>query len=298
MRYFLENETLKIEVDSFGGELKSVVRKDNNREYMWWGNKKYWARTSPVLFPIVGSLRDKKFTWEGAEYPMGQHGFARDTELTLESQTEDEIWFTLKSSEETLKKYPFEFVLSLGYRLKGDKVDVLWKVENPADKEMYFSIGAHPAFLCPANGEANKTGYKVSFEKAGQALSEIHYHGITGDTGLSLEEDIVLNLDGGRSTITDDYFDRCAYLVEGRQADKVSILTSDNKPVVSVSFDTPLFAVWSPEKKQAPFICIEPWFGRCDAVDFDGDFSQRKYVQKLNANTSFVAGYNVEFHKM
>lgn len=296
MRYFLENETLKVEIDSFGGELKSVIRKDGNREYMWWGNKKFWGRTSPVLFPIVGSLRDKKFSWEGKDYPMGQHGFARDTEFVLDGQTDTEIWFKLESNEDTLKKYPFEFVLSLGYRIHDDEVDVLWKVENPSDKEMYFSIGAHPAFLCPVMGEANKTGYKVSFEKAGKPCAEIHYHGITGDTGLSLDEDILLPLEAGCSLITDDYFDRCAYLIEGKQADKVAILTPDNKAVVSVSFDTPLFAVWSPEKKQAPFICIEPWFGRCDAVDFEGDISKRKYGQTLAGRETFAAGYTVEFH--
>ena len=127
MRYFLENDLLKVEIDSFGAEVKSVIRKDNNREYMWYGNKKFWARTSPVLFPFVGSMRDKKFTWHGKDYPMGQHGFARDMEHTLVSQTEDEIWFCLKSDEETMKKFPFPFVLSIGPFTIDAQTDVLFE---------------------------------------------------------------------------------------------------------------------------------------------------------------------------
>ena len=173
MRYFLENDRIKVEIDSFGAEVKSVINKNNMREYMWYGNPKYWGRTSPVLFPFVGSLKDKKYIWKGKEYPMGQHGFARDNEFEPVSQTDDEIWFQFKSNPETLKKYPFEFVLKIGYKLEKstetDDVKVMWNVYNPAGDPMYFSIGAHPAFLCPVHGFSKdragcKDGYKIYFE--------------------------------------------------------------------------------------------------------------------------------------
>ena len=303
MRYFLENERLKVEIDSFGAEVKSVINKNNMREYMWYGNPKYWGRTSPVLFPFVGSLKDKKYTWQGREYPMGQHGFARDNEFTLVSQADDEIWFAFESSEATLEKYPFKFRLEIGYRIiksgETDDVQVMWRVKNPADETMYFSIGAHPAFLCPVHGfdrEAKKnckSGYKLYFE----GVSEIHHHGNDVARGLAIREDLVLPLTDGFATITDDFFDRCTYMIEGNQTKRVGIADEEGRHIVDVAFDTPLFAIWSPEGKNAPFICIEPWYGRCDAVDFEGDLSQREFTEALDGGATFEGGYTMKFYE-
>ena len=176
MRYVLENDTLRVEIDSFGAELKSVKRKSDDKEYMWYADKKYWGRTSPVLFPFVGNCRNKEYRYGGKTYAIGQHGFARDMEHTMESRTEDTIWFSLHSNEETMEKYPFAFVLKIGYNLTGNELKVMWKVENPDTKTLYFSIGAHPAFLCPINGEQDKTGYRLRF---GDLTDKLHHHGNT-----------------------------------------------------------------------------------------------------------------------
>ncbi len=294
MRYFLENETLKVEIDSKGAELKSVLNKADYREYMWYGNGKFWGRTSPVLFPFIGSLKDKKYIWKGKEYPMGQHGFARDYEHKLVSQTENEIWFSFESDEETLEKYPFPFVLELGYRLEENRLEVLWRVKNPAEETMYFSIGAHPAFLCPVHGENSKTGYKLWFE----GVDEIHHHGNDVPTGLSIREDLVIPLNNHAVEITDTFFDRCTYMIEGKQTGKMGIMTPDDKMIVDVAFDTPLFAIWSPEGKNAPFLCIEPWYGRCDAVDFDGELQDREFTNVLVGGETFQASYTITYHQV
>lgn len=298
MRYFIENDRLKVEIDSFGAEVKSVLNKNNYREYMWYGNGKYWGRTSPVLFPFVGSLKNKSYTWKGVNYSMGQHGFARDNEFTLVSQEENEIWFSFKSNEETLKKYPFEFELRIGYKLTAteetDDVQVIWEVLNPANDTMYFSIGAHPAFLCPLHGlNKGKAGHKLFFG----GVNEIHHHGNDVASGLAVREDIVMPLDNGYVTITEDFFDRCTYMIEGGQTGLVGIADEEGRMAVEVAFDTPLFAVWSPEKKNAPFICIEPWYGRCDAVEFEGDLSEREFTNSLNAGETFTGGYTMKFHE-
>ena len=292
MRYVLENEVLRVEIDSFGAEIKSVKRKSDNREYMWYADQKYWGRTSPVLFPFVGGCKDKEYRYDGKTYSMGQHGFARDMEHTLVSQTKDTIWFSLSSNEETLEKYPFAFILKIGYKLVDNEVKVLWNVENPAEKTMYFSIGAHPAFLCPINGEENKLGYGLKFA----GLKEVHHHGNTTDTGLALmDEDLVLPLSEEKVYFTPGFFDRCTYMVEGKQTGEVSLVTPDGKPYVTVTFDAPLFAIWSPEGKDAPFVCIEPWYGRCDAVGFDGTLEERAYENKLSAHETFDASYVMKF---
>ncbi len=301
MRYFLENDRIKVEIDSFGAEVKSVIKKNGMQEYMWYGNPKYWGRTSPVLFPFVGSLKEKKYSWKGKEYSVPQHGFARDKEFEFVSASENEIWFSLKEDVETLEIYPFRFILEIGYRIEHgngtENVVVMWRVKNPADDTMFFSIGAHPAFLCPVHGfdkdkAGCKDGYKLYFEGA----DEIHHHGNDTVTGLSVEEDIRLPLENGYATITTGFFDRCTYMVEGKQTGCVGIADEEKRHIVDVCFDAPLFAIWSPEKKNAPFICIEPWYGRCDAVDFKGDLSQREYTNVLKAGETFEGGYTMKFY--
>ena len=137
MRYTLENENLKVEIDSFGAEIKSVKRKSDDREYMWCGDKKYWGRTSPVLFPFVGAPKNKEYRYEGKTYSMGQHGFARDMEFTLNGQTAETISFVLTDTAETREKYPFHFTLRIGYELCKNEV----KVNTPTRKNSIFPSG-------------------------------------------------------------------------------------------------------------------------------------------------------------
>ena len=145
----LENEELYVEINSFGAELSRIKNMKNDKEYLWNADEKYWKRHSPVLFPFVGSLKDKKYKYDGKEYSMGQHGFARDMKFQLLTSKSDEIWFVLNASDETIAKYPFIFSLESGYKLEKNNIKVMWKVKNNDTKEMYFSIGAHPAFYCP-----------------------------------------------------------------------------------------------------------------------------------------------------
>ena len=150
MRYTIENEHLKCEIALHGAEVKRLIRKSDGREMMWCGDPAYWGRTSPVLFPFVGAVKDKTYRYEGKSYTVGQHGFARDKDFLLESQTDTEIWFRLTESEDTLVVYPFRFILRIGYRLEESTLRVMWEVLNPTEKELWFSIGAHPAFAVPS----------------------------------------------------------------------------------------------------------------------------------------------------
>lgn len=168
---------------------------------------------------------------------------------------------------------------------------VNWTVENTDTKELYFSIGAHPAFNCPVHGEENKTGYGLKF---GGLADTIHHHGNTPD-GMAVMEDKVLTLKDGCVTFTEGFFDECTYMVEGKQTGEVSLLDREGIPYVTVKFDTPLFAVWSPEGKNAPFVCIEPWYGRCDATDFTGTLQQRDYENMLPQGGTFKAAYSIAY---
>ena len=288
MQVILENEELRIEINRFGAELTRIYGKKNDTEYLWNADPKYWKRSSPVLFPFVGSLKNKEYRFEGKTYPMGQHGFARDMEFVIDSQSESEAWFSLTSNEETLEKYPFEFVLRVGYQLQGKELKVLWQVENPAQKELYFSIGGHPAFMCPLKQEGKQSDYYLKFDSA-KPLS----YGLVNEQGLMMEAEEILQTENGVVKITDNMFDRDALVIERRQATAVSLCTPDQKEYLTVRFDAPLFGVWSPAGKGAPFICIEPWYGRCDRASFNGSLEEREYGNTLKAKEIFKTEYTI-----
>ena len=281
------NEKITIQVDSMGAELKSLKKTTIGAEYMWEGNPAFWKRTSPVLFPIVGSLQGGEYIHNGKRYPMGQHGFARDMEFCLKSQTNREIWFSLQSDENTLQKYPYEFLLELGYELQENTVIVKWKVTNPSEQDMFFSIGGHPAFRCPIAEDAKQADYRLWFDAKGEVIS-----GVIQD-GLMSGQTAVYPLENGYLWISEHLFDGDALVIENHQAHKVALVKPDGEHYLTVSFDAPLFGVWSPPGKKAPFVCIEPWFGRCDAKDFTGTWEERKWGQHLAAKASFEASYQI-----
>ncbi len=280
------NEQITIQVDSMGAEMKSLKKTAIGVEYMWEGNPAFWKRTSPVLFPIVGSLRNGEYIHNKKSYLMGQHGFARDMEFCLKSQTNREIWFSLKSDEETLKKFPYEFLLELGYELRDSTVIVKWKVTNPSAQDMYFSIGGHPAFRCPLAEDAKQADYRLLFDAKEVTAGILR-------NGLMSNDTVDYSLDDGYMWITEHLFDNDALVIENDQAHKVALVKPDGNPYLTVSFDAPLFGIWSPPGRKAPFVCIEPWYGRCDAEDFQGTWEERKWGQHIAAGESFEASYQI-----
>ena len=283
----ISNDKITIQIESMGAELKSLKDIASGREYMWNADPKYWKRTSPVLFPLVGGLKDGVYRLDGKEYPMGQHGFARDMEFRLKSQTAHEIWFTLESDNETLKRYPYQFILELGYELSDRTMIVKWRVKNPADERMYFAIGGHPAFLCPIENGTKQCDYKIRFDTKAQVFSS----GL--ENGLVTDNNATYALQDGVLPITEHLFDGDALVIEHDQAHRVSLVKPDGTDYLTVTFDAPLFGIWSPPKKQAPFICIEPWYGRCDRAGYEGDWKEREWMQMLEGKETFAADYKV-----
>ena len=163
--HVIENEFLKVAVSPHGAELCSIFDKEKQHEVVWQADPAYWNRHAPVLFPFVGKVNEGLYRYKGKSYPMGQHGFARDMEFTLVGETPDSITFRLCDNEESRAKYPFAFELTITHRLQGRTVTVEWSVKNPSDTEpLYFSIGGHPAFNCPADPGTAKTDYFIRFD--------------------------------------------------------------------------------------------------------------------------------------
>ncbi len=286
--YVLENGEIRIKVDSHGAELRSLVALRTQREYMWCGDAAYWGRVSPVLFPVVGCCRDKQYRYNGEVYSLPQHGFARDMDFMMTEQTEEEIWFCLTDKENTWESYPFAFSLEIGYRLTDRSVKVMWRVTNPAAVPLCFSIGGHPAFAVPARKEDEITCY-LAFAGIESLIVRKIADGLATD-----ELKKIGLLPGGLLPVTEEVFADDALVVEDRQTSRVRIMDGEKKTCLTVTFDAPLFGIWTPPGKNAPFICIEPWYGRCDRKDFTGTIEEREWANTLPAGETFEAAYTIE----
>lgn len=284
----LKNDILTIGVKDHGAELCSIRKGDT--EYLWQADPAFWTRHSPVLFPIVGSVWNGRFKVGGDEYRMGQHGFARDMDFTLIDHAEDRIRYRLESSDETLAKYPWPFSLEIAYRLRGNKVDVIWEVTNLSDHPMPFQIGAHPAFYYPDYKADTKERGFFSFDRS----EDIEYILIKEKGCADPEAKYPLQLKDGMLPIDTSSFDRDAFIIEDSQVGKVTLHRQDGTPWLALSFDAPLVGLWSPPGKNAPFVCIEPWYGRCDRVCFDGQFVDRDWVNVLSPGDTFHGEYSIE----
>ncbi|MDF2538901.1 MAG: Galactose mutarotase [Herbinix sp.] len=290
----LKNDFLEIQVNEFGAELISILNVKNQKQYLWNADPAYWKRNSPILFPIVGSLKNRTYTYQEKTYTLPQHGFARDMVFTVKEKTASQIWLSLQETEETLKVYPFRFRLEIGYELVNNKIRVMWKVTNSNTSTLYFSIGGHPGFLCPIDENFRQEDYYFLFD----TKEPLHYLQVDDSCGLvvkkSFEEQAVLSTEQGLVQIDNHMFDHDALIIEHDQCHSVALLTPDKKPYVTVTFDAPLFGLWSPSMKQAPFVCIEPWYGRCDSTGFNGNLEDREWGNSLEAGTQFETSYCIE----
>ncbi len=288
----LENDILTVLVKEHGAELASI--KKGPTEYLWQADPAFWGRHSPVLFPIVGSVWEAKYRVGEKEFALGQHGFARDMDFEVVCSSSTEVRYRLASDEDTLKKYPWPFVLEIAYRLHGNKVDVIWEVTNPGDGDMYFQIGAHPAFYYPGyNPETMERGY-LSFDRPqGLECIRIKEKGcVDAETKHPLEVP-----EDGLMPVTRETFDVIdTIMLQDSQIGKVTLHRTDRTPWLGLSFDAPVVGIWSPPTKNAPFICIEPWYGRCDRVRYTGDYREKDWVNKLGAGEKFSSVYTIEIY--
>lgn len=286
----LKNDVLTVEVSEHGAELHSIRK--GATEYLWQADPKFWARHSPVLFPIVGSVWDKLYRVDGKVYELGQHGFARDMDFVKVEGNDTEVFYRLESDEETLKKYPWPFRLEIGYKLKDNAIEVIWRVYNPGAEEMYFQIGAHPAFYYPDyDPETDERGY-FSFDRSeGLECIRIMEKGCVDAVTkypLEIPQDGLLPLRKDTFDVID------TIMLQDSQIGRVTLHRNDGTPWLSLKFTAPVVGLWSPPTKNAPFICIEPWYGRCDRAGYTGDYRQKDWVNRLEPGKEFEGIYTIE----
>ncbi|MFU0784668.1 MAG: Aldose epimerase [Thermoanaerobacterium thermosaccharolyticum] len=288
MIYSLENSILKITASTHGGELHSLVKKEDETQYLWNGDPKYWKYHAPILFPIIGKVMDSKYKVDGKTYELPAHGLGRVSEFEVLDKGNDFITFELKYSENSLKIYPYKFSLRITYTLRENIVNVTYCVLNLDNKEIYFSVGAHPAFMCPIDKNDSLQDCYLEFNES----ETIGVNGVNKDTYLLRKKQELLNNEN-RISLSKELFKNGLLMFEGLKSSKVSIKSKKDSKSLSVEFDEfPYLCLWAPSSG-APFLCIEPWFGHPEYEDFEGEFKDREGTVSLGSGKKFSCNYKI-----
>ncbi len=277
----IKNDCLEISVKSFGAVLTSVKSQKSGYEFLWQGNPEIWNGQSPVLFPVIGALLDNKCVIDGREYEIIRHGIARHREFELYSQTDSELVFLQKNDKETLKSYPFKYELYMSFKLDGNSLTVTHTVKNTHDGKMCFGIGAHPAFNC-------ETGDRIVFEKPENAYCER----IGTDSLLNGEKDLIL--DGSDTIIIEkNTFDKDVMIFSKLNSEYATLKMQNGREIKFSFYDAPFFSVWA--KPDAPFVCLEPWYGINDSHEKADSFFAKRANVTLDSGKSFSFCWKAEF---
>ena len=284
----LENEFLCVEIAEMGAEVTRIYDKTEDNEILWEGNPVYWKRHSPVLFPNVGKTYKNRVLINGNQYPTSQHGFARDNVFTCIEVANEKASFMFRSSEETKEVYPFDFELHINYKLNKKELTVEWQVKNCGDETMYFTIGGHPAFRF-AKPEETKADYVLKVP----GKEKLEYVLIDISCGCANVDEVhTLQLNEETYPLSDELFAKDALVVDNGQIEEAWLCHKDGTPYVGVrSAGFPNYGIWSVEG--APFVCLEPWMGRCDNVGFNAELSEKPNVNKVEAGEKFIKDYTI-----
>jgi galactose mutarotase-like enzyme len=295
MIYNLSNQNLEIDIDTKGAEIKRVRGLFTSYEYIWNGDKNYWARHAPVLFPHVGKLKNNQLIINKISHVSKQHGFARDLEFECISSFENHLIFQLESNESTKSLFPFDFVFQISYLIEGNSLKISYRVINRGDNTMYFGIGAHPAFSCPIKStrlEENTSfeGYLINFEKEEQLQTYRLNEGLINSKPELLEEN------SSMIHLTRELFDQDALIFNNLKSSWVGLAHFEIGQIVKVySKEFNWLGIWSLNKDGADFVCIEPWQSHADFVDEIEGFENKKDIILLKPESDWVKSFEIEF---
>ena len=278
MMYVLENDLARVTISTRGAEVQSFILKKDQTEYIWQGNPEIWAGRAPLVFPVVGRLKEDEYTFEGKTYHMGQHGFGCVSEFTVIEQEADEIVFSLKDNEETLQMYPFKFELQIRYSLKETTLTKTHTMINLDDKVLYYAIGGHDGYnLCLEEGEVFEDYYLYfgGLEKLNPLEVDEHYHILRETYDLPLHE--------GKLPLTMKVFQKGALVCHDFPVKNISIRSKKSNRAIYLGFDDfKNIGIWSKYlSKPANYICLEPWSTLPDCAYLGKEIEDKVDIRKL-----------------
>lgn len=272
MIFSAENNNFTLAVKQMGAELTSLKSKKTGIEYIWCGDTDIWYGQSPILFPIIGRLLDDKYNLNGKEYTMPKHGIVRKKPFELIEKTDDSLTFVQTDDEESIECYPYRFELKVKFQLTENGLKVTHTVTNNNDDVMYYSFGAHPAFNC-------EIGDYLEFSDDSVLTTERIDH-----ESIIIDETFPVEMTDKKVILTKDLFINDALILSSFNSKTVSIKSNNHNRVIKFDFDSPYLGIWA--KPNAPYVCIEPWWGVNDSYHKVTDFSEKRGIMALNANES------------
>ena len=279
----IENDHLSVSVSELGAEMRRIALKPENKPLLWEGDRAVWGGCAPWLFPFIGQTREGYYLYQGARYQAPMHGFAKMSRFAVEEQTDTSMRFVLRDSAETLAVFPWHFVLSIDYTLSGSRLEILCTVKNTDEKTMYYSIGAHPGFVC-------REGDELVFE--GQ--ESLTYHHLATGLHLLQHEKGSLPLNDGALKLTSSLFDNDALVLENPAVSQITVRRAEG-PSVRFSYDAvPWLGLWSRSGMDLQYVCLEPWFGVDDIVDADHLIEHKVGIQSLAPGAEKIFSLGVE----
>lgn len=283
----LQNTKLKATFNELGAELISLINLETGKEIIWEGNPDFWGGQSPVLFPTVGALKHDKYIFEGETYEMPRHGFARRKFFDVKNSSENEVVFELNSDEETLKFYPFDFSLEIKYTLTENKLTVSYNVKNTSEKELYFSLGAHPGFAIDTKNGLTYDDYAITFSDD----EKLEIHPLIDN--LISKKTETINLENKTLPLSYELFSKDALVMTNMKSKELILRNNQNNDKVIFTFSNfPYFGIWA--AKNADFVCLEPWQGIADIEDHNQELTQKFGILKLERNKEWKGDWAVE----
>ncbi|WP_270770084.1 aldose 1-epimerase family protein [Lactobacillus crispatus] len=292
MDYTIKNNMIEVVISDHGAEVQSVKGAHTGEEYMWQADPEIWGRHAPVLFPIVGRLKNDEYKYQGKTYHMGQHGFARDCDFEVENHTQESITFLLKDNEKTREMYPFKFEFRVNYNLMNNLLEENFSVVNKSDETMIFGVGGHPGFNLPVNNGEEKEDYyfdmhpsiaRVKIPLKGAYLDWNNRSIASTDSFIGLSDELFKD-------------DALIYELHGHD-NKVSLRTDKSKFHINVwTRNAPYVGIWSQYPKTANYVCIEPWWGIADREDADGELEHKYGMNHLEPGKEYQAGFSITYH--
>lgn len=281
MIHTIQNDFIKISVSEKGAELQRIVELSTEQEYMWSGNAAYWGKYSPVLFPVVGTLKDNSYYFDGKSYRLPRHGFAREMDFILHRQTADTLSFLLKSTDGTLEKYPFEFEFYIDYVIQAGTLFTTYRVINRGTTAMYFSVGGHPAFKVPLFEEERYEDYRLELNcKETVGKWPISQDGLIETLSEPfLENENIIRL-------KKELFYKDAVVLKHLRSNQVKLVSERSGKGFLFDFTGfPYLGIWA--AKNADFVCIEPWCGIADSVDSNQQLKDKEGINLLEPGSEF-----------
>lgn len=283
----IENQFLKVNINPLGAELVSLFNKENNTEYMWNADPAFWGKSSPVLFPIVGALKNNQYFYQGKTYTLPRHGFARERVFSVETQTESSITFLLKEDEESLKVFPFPFEFRLIYTLVEKTLSVSYSVKNTGSDEMYFSVGGHPAFAVPLSEDTVYEDYYLEFNQ-----TENFSRWELADGGLIKKEATTFLENTNRLALTKELFYQDALVFKHQKSTEVILKSDKVSKQLKFTFENfPFLGIWA--AINANFVCIEPWCGIADSENHEQELTEKEGIEVLASDQIFLRTWSV-----